>query len=111
MRVACSQQAAGLGVADKLRHEFKKSQSAVYADMRERTPALQYDAGRWVGEMEEIAATFRRRWRHAGLHRGRRAMLPAARPHPVAAETRETKMNRDRDGGIDALCAIIEADG
>jgi 3-hydroxyisobutyrate dehydrogenase-like beta-hydroxyacid dehydrogenase len=112
LRVALLTAAARLGVADELRHEFEASQSAVYADMRSRTPALPIDAGRWVGEMEEIAATFAAAGVTPDFHRGAAAMFRLLDRTPFAAETRET-MNRDRtlEETIDALCAIIEADG
>jgi 3-hydroxyisobutyrate dehydrogenase-like beta-hydroxyacid dehydrogenase len=111
LRVALLTAAARLGVADELRHEFEGSQATVYADMRARTPTLPIDAGRWVGEMEEIAATFAAAGVTPDFHRAAAAIFRLLDRTPFAAETRET-MNRDRtlEETIDALCAIIEAD-
>ena len=50
--------AARLGVADALRDELALSQAAMVARMEKGVPAMVPKAHRWVGEMEEIAATF-----------------------------------------------------
>jgi 3-hydroxyisobutyrate dehydrogenase-like beta-hydroxyacid dehydrogenase len=50
--------AARLGVADALRDELALSQAAMVARMEKSVPAMVPKAHRWVGEMEEIAATF-----------------------------------------------------
>jgi 3-hydroxyisobutyrate dehydrogenase-like beta-hydroxyacid dehydrogenase len=50
--------AARLGVADALRDELALSQAAMVARMERSVPAMVPKAHRWVGEMEEIAATF-----------------------------------------------------
>ena len=52
-----------LGVSDALRAEFKLSQSALYERMERSLPSMPPKSRRWIGEMEEIAATFR----HVGL--------------------------------------------
>ena len=52
-----------LGVSDALSAEFKLSQSALYERMENGLPGMPPKARRWVGEMEEISATFE----HVGL--------------------------------------------
>lgn len=52
-----------LGVSEILRQEFEASQSALYKRMEAGIPSMPERSRRWVGEMEEIAATFE----HVGL--------------------------------------------
>jgi 3-hydroxyisobutyrate dehydrogenase-like beta-hydroxyacid dehydrogenase len=47
-----------LGVSEALEAEFRQSQSAMLAQMERSLPGMPPKARRWVGEMEEIAATF-----------------------------------------------------
>jgi 3-hydroxyisobutyrate dehydrogenase-like beta-hydroxyacid dehydrogenase len=48
-----------LGVSDALRAELEHSQGAMVERMQKNVPAMVPKAHRWVGEMEEIAQTFR----------------------------------------------------
>ena len=50
--------AAKLGLYDALVEELQLSQQAVLGDTGRSLPGIPSKAGRWVGEMEEIAATF-----------------------------------------------------
>lgn len=50
--------ASALGVADALREEFQSSQGALYERFQRGIPNMPAKSRRWVGEMEEIAATF-----------------------------------------------------
>ena len=52
-----------LGVSDALGAEFKLSQSALYEHMERGLPSMPPKSRRWIGEMEEISATFE----HVGL--------------------------------------------
>ncbi len=52
-----------LGVSEILRQEFEASQAALYKRMENGLPSMPERSRRWVGEMEEIAATFE----HVGL--------------------------------------------
>ena len=52
-----------LGVSDALTVEFQLSQSALYERMERGLPSMPPKARRWIGEMEEISATFK----HIGL--------------------------------------------
>ena len=47
-----------LGFYDLLVEELKSSQAATYADIEKMIPGIPLKAGRWIAEMEEIAATF-----------------------------------------------------
>lgn len=55
--------AAVLGVSDALTAEFQLSQSALFERMEKGLPGMPPKARRWIGEMEEISATFE----HVGL--------------------------------------------
>ena len=52
-----------LGVSEALGEEFKLSQSALYERMDRSLPSMPPKSRRWIGEMEEISATFE----HVGL--------------------------------------------
>ncbi len=52
-----------LGVSEPLKAEFQMSQSALYQRMEGGLPGMPPKARRWIGEMEEISATFG----HVGL--------------------------------------------
>jgi 3-hydroxyisobutyrate dehydrogenase-like beta-hydroxyacid dehydrogenase len=47
-----------LGLEAALRAELESSQAALFRSLQHSIPAMPPKAGRWVGEMEEIAATF-----------------------------------------------------
>ncbi|MCH7786531.1 MAG: DUF1932 domain-containing protein, partial [Chloroflexi bacterium] len=70
--------------------EFKSSQGEVYKRMEGGLPSLPSKAFRWVGEMEEIAATFE----HVGVtpffHQGAAEMYRLLSETPFARETPET---------------------
>ncbi|MCY4568630.1 MAG: prephenate dehydrogenase/arogenate dehydrogenase family protein [Candidatus Poribacteria bacterium] len=55
--------ASVLGVSDALTAEFQLSQSALFERMERGLPGMPPKARRWIGEMEEISATFA----HVGL--------------------------------------------
>ena len=55
--------ASVLGVSDALTAEFQLSQSALFERMERGLPSMPPKARRWIGEMEEISATFE----HVGL--------------------------------------------
>ena len=52
-----------LGVSEALTAEFQLSQSALFERMERGLPSMPPKARRWIGEMEEISATFE----HVGL--------------------------------------------
>ena len=55
--------ASVLGVSDALTAEFQLSQSTLFERMEKGLPGMPPKARRWIGEMEEISATFA----HVGL--------------------------------------------
>ncbi len=79
-----------LGVSGELHDEFGFSQKDAFARMRAMVPRLPADAARWIGEMEEIASTFRDAGVSARFHEGAADIFRLLAATPLAAESRET---------------------
>ena len=79
-----------LGVLPELLGEFRISQGATLKDMETRVSRLPADSGRWIAEMEEIAATFASAGVTSGFHDGAAEMFRILARTPFASETRET---------------------
>ena len=75
--------------------EFENSQASTLAAMRARVPFLPADSARWVGEMEEIAATFSQAGVTSGFHDGAADIFRLLAKTPFAEETRQT-MDKSR---------------
>ena len=96
--------AEALGVSEELAVELRSSQPEVFARMEGQVPGLPIAAGRWVGEMEEIAATFEHVGVTPGFHQGAAAMFRLLAQTPFAQETPET---RDPDRTLDQTIAYL----
>jgi 3-hydroxyisobutyrate dehydrogenase-like beta-hydroxyacid dehydrogenase len=79
-----------LGVYSELIAEYEDSQQAALTAMRNRVPRIPADAGRWTGEMEEIATTLASVGVTPGFHDGAAAICRLLARTPFADETRET---------------------
>ncbi len=97
-----------LGVYDELKAELTGSQGAAFKRMENRVPWLATDSGRWIGEMEEIAATFDGAGLPAGFHSAAADIFRLLAATPLAAETRDTA-DRDRtlDEAVQAFAAAL----
>jgi len=84
-----------LGLTEELTEEFAFSQKAALEAMRQRVPRLPADSERWIGEMEEIAATFADAGVTPKFHEGAADIFRILAQTPFASETRET-MDRGR---------------
>lgn len=73
-----------------LADELALSQKDAWQRMQFTTPFIAPDSRRWVGEMNEIAATFRAAHLPAGFHEAAAQVFEAAAATPLAAATRET---------------------
>jgi hypothetical protein len=71
--------------------------------MQGRVPRIPADAGRWIGEMEEIAATLTAAGVTSGFHDGAAAICRVLERTPFASETRETL---DRSRTIDEAIPV-----
>lgn len=84
--------AEALGIREVLEAEW---QGAVLDRMARRVPALPADAGRWIGEMEQIAETYASVGVTANYHKGAADMYRLLNSTPFGAESRET-MDKSR---------------
>lgn len=82
--------AEAMGLSRELRDEFLFSQKAAYATMEQKIPRLAADSERWIGEMEQITASFEAVGVPPGFHQGAAAVFSIIAKTPLAAETRDT---------------------
>jgi 3-hydroxyisobutyrate dehydrogenase-like beta-hydroxyacid dehydrogenase len=93
-----------LGLGDQLKAELESSQPALRGWLAKSTLTMPPKAHRWIGEMEEIAATFEQ----VGLTP--RILLGAADMYRWIATTEpghETPENRDKSRDLDGLMAAL----
>jgi 3-hydroxyisobutyrate dehydrogenase-like beta-hydroxyacid dehydrogenase len=79
-----------MGVSGMLMDEFAHSQSADLGRMEARVPFIPADSGRWIGEMEEIAKSFKDAGVPDGFHLGAAEIFRVLAQTPFADETRES---------------------
>lgn len=82
--------AESFGLSEAFHAELASSQGAAWNAMNRMTPRLPLDAGRWVGEMHEISATYGEAGLPTGFHEAAAEMFETLDTTPIAAETRET---------------------
>lgn len=87
--------AEALGIREEMEKEWSESQPDAFARMGRRVSALPADSGRWIGEMEEISATFAAAGVTPNFHKGAADIYRLLNSTPFAAETRET-MDKSR---------------
>jgi 3-hydroxyisobutyrate dehydrogenase-like beta-hydroxyacid dehydrogenase len=95
-----------LGLDDVLRAELRDSQGALLAWIERAIPGMPPRAGRWIGEMEEIAATFGAVGLPAELMDG------AAALYRLVSETalgKETPEHRHLGQTVDDVASVIVA--
>jgi 3-hydroxyisobutyrate dehydrogenase-like beta-hydroxyacid dehydrogenase len=98
-----------MGVYDELIAEYENSQGAALKAMRDRVPRLPTDAGRWVGEMEEIAASLADAGVPSGFHEAAAEIFRTVDRTPFSSETRETvDLTRTLDHAIAAYAAYLK---
>ncbi|MHA1163960.1 MAG: DUF1932 domain-containing protein [Alphaproteobacteria bacterium] len=101
-----------LGLSDVLTEEFAYSQQGELKAMRQRVPRLPADSQRWIGEMEEIAATFRDAGVPPGFHEGAAEIFRLLSKTPFASETRETiDANRSMEESIKVYAGQLPKPG
>jgi 3-hydroxyisobutyrate dehydrogenase-like beta-hydroxyacid dehydrogenase len=92
-----------LGVADEFHTELADSQKGPWEAMNKRVPFLAADAGRWIGEMEEIAATLASTGLTDDFHHAAADIFRLLDASPLGAETRETQ---DKNRGLNEAIRI-----
>ena len=95
LHVALLTAAQAMGLSEELRTEFLSSQPEVYKRMEAQVPRLPVIAFRWIGEMEEIAATFDLVGVTPDFHRGAAEVFRLLSETPFAQETPES-LDQDR---------------
>tara|TARA_B110000116_G_scaffold242213_1_gene231330 strand:- start:2458 stop:3237 length:780 start_codon:yes stop_codon:yes gene_type:complete len=108
LRVALLTAARALGVDAALTAELAASQENVLRQMRASIPALPANAHRWIGEMEEIAATFDSVGLSPGFHQGAAAVYRLLGQTEFAHENPETiDTERTLETTIEAMVALL----
>lgn len=108
LRVALLTAARALGVDAALTAELEASQENVLRQMRAIIPALPANAHRWIGEMEEIAATFDSVGLSPGFHQGAAAVYRLLGQTEFAHENPETiDTERTLETTIEAMVALL----
>ena len=82
--------AEALDVGDVVRDEYAYSRGPMFERMKTAIPRLPADSGRWIGEMEEIAATFDSCGITPQFHLGAADIFRLMSESPFANETKET---------------------
>jgi len=104
--------AEALGVSDELHTEFKFSRLAQYQEMERMVPRMPLDAGRWIGEMHEIAATLGGTGVTPNFHKGAAEIFELLVKTPIANETRETvDKSRTLRQALEIYAAHLPAEG
>ena len=99
-----------LGLDRELAEELQFSQKETYARMQAVVPRIPADAGRWIGEMEEIQKTFRAAGVTPGFHEGAAWIFRLLARTPFAAETRETlDTGRTLERSIEVYAETLKA--
>ena len=103
--------AEALDISKELEAELRSSQPDMYRRMEGQVPTLPIKAGRWIGEMEEIASAFE----HAGVtprfHQGAAEVFRLLSETPFATETRETlDRGRTLNDTIQAVVDLLPAE-
>ena len=98
-----------LGLRDILWRELEASQSKAVTSMTDNVPYLPADSARWVGEMEQIAATFDEAGLPSGFHAAAADVFRLLARSPFASETRETvRHDRTLDQAIRAYAELLD---
>jgi 3-hydroxyisobutyrate dehydrogenase-like beta-hydroxyacid dehydrogenase len=101
-----------MGLDDALRDEQQESIPSVLAWLEGAIPGMAPKAFRWVGEMEEIAATFEALGMTPKMLDGAADMYRFVENTPLGHETPETRdPNRDAYDVVNALASALEKPG
>ena len=104
LHVALLTAAEAMGLSEELRAEFSASQPDRLNRMQTDLPELPANAHRWVGEMEEIAATFDYVGVTPFLHQGAAEVYRLLSATPLGQETPETV---DRERTLEQTISIV----
>lgn len=112
LRVAMLTAANSLGLYDELIEELAASQGEALSAMDSRVPGLPANAGRWIGEMEEIAETFDAAGVTPRFHQGAAEIFRLLDSTSFAGESPETvDRSRTLKDTIDAIGKRLAGEG
>ena len=98
--------AHAMGLTEEYISELSESRPAMFSAMENMVPRIPLDAGRWLGEMNEIAATFKEACVTSKFHEGAAEIMELAHRTPISHETRETvDTSRTLIGALDMYVA------
>ena len=100
--------AHGLNILEPLRREFEQSQPHLWPMLERLLPAVPSKCGRWIGEMEEIAACFEQQGLTPQIMNGVAALYRTMQAIPAAGLTPEQP---DRFPDIEELARQMRATG
>jgi len=101
-----------MGLTEPLRAELQQSQPALYGWVERQVPTMPPKAYRWVGEMEEIAATFGYLGLTPQILQGAADLYRFVGQTPLAEETPEVRQRGQTLDDVVALLAdALEAPG
>ncbi|MDQ6834341.1 MAG: DUF1932 domain-containing protein [Chloroflexota bacterium] len=101
-----------MGLEETLRAEQEQSTPDVLSWLQRAVPTMPPKAYRWVGEMEEIAATFASLGMTPNIFQGAADLYQFIAETPIGQESPETRdRNRDLDGGGAALADALRNAG
>ena len=102
--------AEALELSEELAAELRSSQPDSYGRMEAQIPSLPSKAFRWIGEMEEIAATFAAVGVTPGFHQGAAEIYRLLSETPFADEApEEIDQRRTLEQTISAIAALLQA--
>ncbi len=98
-----------MDLEETLRAEQEQSAPDVLGWLQRAVPTMPPKAYRWVGEMEEIAATFASLGMTPNIFQGAADLYQFIAQTPIGKESPETRdRNRDLDGVVAALAGALE---
>ncbi len=106
LHVAVLSLAESLGLTEELAAELSSSQSQAYGAMQWGISRLPARAGRWIGEMEEIAATYDGQGLPPFFHQGAASIYRLLSRTPYADERAETV--DDSRGASETIRAVVD---
>ena len=111
LQIALLTAAQSMGLTDELRAEFEFSQPHALRQMDSGISRLPPNAHRWIGEMNEIAATFENLGIPPSFHQGAAEIYRLLSETPFAQETPES-VDKSRPTGetINAVLDVIQTE-
>jgi len=106
LHLACILMAHEAGLFEEIAAEFASSQSWAWERIKSAAPLLAADAGRWSGEMHEIAKSFESLGLPGGFHEAAAALFETLDRTPLGRETRQT---RDPNRTLEQVLPIYAA--